>query len=348
MPELKNRTITWEHQLCRAEVPYQVGTIRTHEIAHPDGYPATPCTRHNIAVLCPTALQFRSASFSTTTWPELDAIRYLNATISDKNTAFTALQPFGDIGYGTGSIPDYVNPEIAVQYCGTCATGPQVSKHFSQLVAEATSSEFQDVFAGSLMHALAATYRAQLPFFQGKGSAIWTVPWEVSMVIYPIWLWLGIVYTWALMAIAVGMRVWVLQRVGVERSGSTLSAASLVQNKFSPLRPLVEKGYMHSKDDFDDDMRAQPEVWMKDLKMGVLPDEVYGIGYAGDVRELAEQSKLRSRIVYGPVEGDDSETGLKGTVETEFQELTPGDQERGMSTAADNHQLSRSMRGNWS
>lgn len=75
------------------------------------------------------------------------------------------------------------------------------------------------------------------------------MPWEVSLVVNQIWLWVGVSYGWALVLLAVSLSMWVLKVVGVERSGSTLSAAALGNNEHSPLKRLVERGGMHAKDD---------------------------------------------------------------------------------------------------
>lgn len=91
---LSGTNVTWQHQICRAEVPYQVGTITTSDIAS-DTIPVTPCTRHNSATFCPEGLRYRNSNFTTDTWTDLDAIRRLEATVSDKNTVYMALQPFG-------------------------------------------------------------------------------------------------------------------------------------------------------------------------------------------------------------------------------------------------------------
>lgn len=163
------------------------------------------------------------------------------------------------------------------------------------------------------------------------------------MVTNPLGLWLAVVYTWILILVAIPLRMWVLMIVGIERSGSTLSAASLVHNAHSPLNPLVERGYMHAKGDFDDDMDAESEVWRQDLKLGVLPNETYGIGKASKVRSLGRH-RNQGEVVYGSVDDDESDTRMKSDVETVFQDVSTGDVSGGETTGLDHQRLT----GGWS
>lgn len=64
-----------------------------------------------------------------------------------------------------------------------------------------------------------------------------------------------------------------------------MSAASLTENPDCPLKPLVKRGYVHGTDDFDD-METEPDVWMKEIELGILPDNTYGIGEARQFRGL--------------------------------------------------------------
>lgn len=109
-----------------------------------------------------------------------------------------------------------------------------------------------DAFSRSILHAIAATFRAQLPSFEGVGPGEWSVPQEVILIIYKRWLWIGVCYKWALIFIAIIIRVWVLRIVGVGKSGSALSVASITAaNPEGPLKLLIEDGHMHRKDNFN-------------------------------------------------------------------------------------------------
>lgn len=88
--------MTWSHHLCRVSVPHRICTIKTSSIAR-NTCTVTSCTRHNSSTFCPSTLHFHPSNFSTDTWPDLTAIRNMNGTTSDKDTAWQALSPFSGL-----------------------------------------------------------------------------------------------------------------------------------------------------------------------------------------------------------------------------------------------------------
>lgn len=125
------------------------------------------------------------------------------------------------------------------------------------------------------------------------------VPREVSLIVKPKWLWLAIAYTWALIFFSFVLRMMVLKIVGVERSGSVLATAAMVY-RGGPLQPLIERGYMHSKDDFDLDIDDEKDVWKKEIKLGLLADGTYGIGRSSEVKGLTRRrTRTRKKSRFG-------------------------------------------------
>lgn len=299
------KKVPWEFQICRTEVPHRIGTIHAEFIPR-ETLPVTQCNATKTQ-FCPEKLRYHPVNLTTKTWKDEDERRYLNATASTKNTAWEALQGF---------LNDKLDARAEIQrvnYCHMCTDGLLASKYYAQLVADAeTSEELQDALSGSFMHAIASTYRAQLPYFEGLGKAEWAVPREVVLVVNQKWLWIGVWYTWGLAVIALVVRAAMLRVVGVDRAGSTLAVAALVDDPNGPLKPLVERGYMNRQVDFEVRMREEKEVWEKKIKLGELPDGRYGIIRA-DGGEGVSRRQSRGLEAEGHREGEMQENMERGS-----------------------------------
>lgn len=129
---------------------------------------------------------------------------------------------------------------------------------------------------------------------------------------------LAVAYTWLLVIISLVLRVWVLRIVGVERSGSTLTIAAMLDDPTNRLKSLVHAGDMSKKSNFVDAIRKYFKQEMGDhIQLGVVKRSGrFGIGIADEVIRLDKVEKERN--------GDGAAVQV-GQEEGSAAEALPGD-----------------------
>ena len=222
-------------QVCRLELPSQFGLIDAPHISRtpsPFSDPRLPFQGGpNITVYD------AGPEAQTHPWSPTEALAAVNASYTDFRTVKQSFSAFSNPG--------------GLAFCTHCiVTANAVARSLSPYVASAAASLPVNVSNTALaaalrtvaLHAIAFTYRSELPSFNGRGNATYVLLQPATVIVNPNWVYGATAYVFALILAAVGMRYFTLKQVGgVDRAGSTLSGAALLAAP-SPFAGLVREG----------------------------------------------------------------------------------------------------------
>ena len=265
---------TFSIQVCRLALPAGFGTVSAPRIQR-SPLPPPPCSLPS--GLCPNISTYAAGpNAHATPWTTANTLQRLNASYLDAQTLNQSLRPFA-----TGAL-----------FCQSCAApNGTAARILSSYVASAAASSSDPrgpnaALAAALktaaLHAVAYTYRAELPSLNGRGDATYALPQAATLVVNPAWVYATAVFVLLLLVAALALRALALRAVGgADRAGSVLSGAALLASP-SPLHALVRTGGAK------DAGRLKTEVGTlfgrKRMRLGWLDGERWGVGYAGDVR----------------------------------------------------------------
>lgn len=265
-------------QVCRLELPSSFGTIFA---PHLQQNPLPPWSQCRLArSLCPNITIYDIGPGATvTTWSEAELLTNVNASYTNFQTVNTALAPL----------------QNGVIFCRDCNTTNIAARVLSAFVVDAASSTLETDLANAFktvaLHAVAFTYRNELPTLNGLGTASFSLLQPATLIVNPTWIYCAVAYVWVLIIVMLVLR-WITLGVSgdVDRSSGILSAASLVV-KPSPLAGVVRAGSLKGAEELRrevEDRGAIPDEMMKlgELKIPDLTERRFGIGWAGDVQGL--------------------------------------------------------------
>jgi hypothetical protein len=235
---------TFTVQVCRASLPSSFGIISAPHIQQTPLTSNVSCTI--ASSLCPNITIFDAGpGASARAWNDTQIATNLNASYSDSKTLLSATAPF----------------TAGVLFCHNCnGTGVAARVLSSFIASSASTPSFADALKSALLHAIAATYRIELPTLNGAGSASFTLQEPATLVTNPVWIYASVAYVWVLAVVALSMRRYTLSVVSVERFGSSLSVAALVSEP-SPFAKVVWDGSAKPaetlKEEVDDEISSE-------------------------------------------------------------------------------------------
>jgi hypothetical protein len=256
-------------QVCRASLPSSFGTISAPHIRQIPLAPNVTCTL--ASYLCPNITIFDAGpGASINAWTDKQIATNLNSTYSNSQTLASAMAPFVD----------------GVLFCHDC-NGPGVAARvLSTFVASTASTpSFAGALQYALLHAIAATYRIELPTLNGAGSASFTLREPATLVTNPVWIYASVAYVCVLALVAVSMRRYTLSVVRVERFDSSLSVATLLAEP-SPFANVVRNGSGKPAETLKEEVES--EISPEDVYLGKVEgkaegDDRFCIVYAKDL-----------------------------------------------------------------
>jgi hypothetical protein len=258
---------TFTIQVCRLNLPSSFGTISAPKIQQSAIRAPSSC---NLAPssLCPNISIYPAGpGASVQPWSNTQILSHLNASFLDFSTVDDAINPFSD----------------GVIFCRSCnATGVAARVLSTFVSSSASGPNFPSAFKTAILHAIASTYRNELPTLNGGGSASFTLLEPATLVIDPPWIYASVAFVVVLGLVTLAMKSYTLSFVGAERSGSVLSAASLIVTP-SPLAAVVRGGSYKNRGELENDVNRE----LPDEIMGlgaVNGEERFGIGFVGNVR----------------------------------------------------------------
>lgn len=237
--------LAWKMHICRVELPFAVGLVTAPSISAVKmpiiSCPSSSSSSFSLNVTggipCPRNLTTNIApDLRFSPWGIEESKVKLQASTLDRHSLWAALYPF----YARPSSRVAEERYGGIVYCMLCEAGRIAGKAFSNAVvaAEDDDATFAAAFGASVLHAFAATYRSDLEFNRGVGTAEWTIARAVSLVTAPGWIMLAVVWTWVLALVAIVLRASMLVRVGLNRTGSVIAGAAVAVN--GPLAKIVE------------------------------------------------------------------------------------------------------------
>jgi hypothetical protein len=265
-------------QVCRLELPTSFGTIFAPQLQQ---NPLPPWSQCRLAPsLCPNITIYDiGPGAAVTAWSEAELLTNVNASYTNFQTVNTALGPF----------------QNGVIFCPDCNATNIAARVLSAFVVDAASSTLETDLANAFktvaLHAIAFTYRNELPTLNGLGTASFSLLQPATLIMNPTWIYCAVAYVWVLIIVMLVLR-WITLGVAgdVDRSSGILSAASLVV-KPSPLAGVVKAGSLKGAEELRrevEDSRTIPDEMMKlgELKIPDVTGRRFGIGWAEDVEGL--------------------------------------------------------------
>ncbi|KAH8660526.1 hypothetical protein BX600DRAFT_499674 [Xylariales sp. PMI_506] len=256
--------------ICRVELPSSFGMMAVMDIEN-NALPAPSCSLD--VGLCPNVTIYAaSPSARFTNWTDTQLLSYLNASYVDSDTTSHAMAPFAD----------------GVIFCQSCnATGLAARVLSSYVASSATAeSDSSEPLAANLqtaiLHAVAFTYRNELPTLNGKGIAHYALFKAATLITAPAWIYASVAYVWVLGIVAFLLHWYTLRLVAVNRSGSSLAVASLIMSDdTSPLARLVrstESSWLNTEQ-----VRSRIDKMKQNrMRLGIVSDgsSRFGVGDA--------------------------------------------------------------------
>lgn len=248
------RGVHWKYdrttQVCRVELPTKVGHVSASSISKTPLDPPVPCQ----GVYCPNITVYDAGEDTKITeWTHQESLDSTGASYLDFQTISMALTPFSktvsfmaDSKISRGSIA-----------CIGCPFGFTETTTASRILGTYVSTSghhFEAAFQYALLHAIALTYRTQLPFFNGLTNVTYSNWTPATFITNPVLVYACVGYTWLLLLIFIFLRWYTLSKVGVDRSESVLCASSLILRP-SPLSKIVDEGSLKSPEQLAEEVK---------------------------------------------------------------------------------------------
>ena len=270
---------TFSIQVCRLALPSGFGLVSAPRIQR-SPLPPSPCSLP--AGLCPNISTYAAGpNAHTTPWSTADTLQRVHASYLDVQTLAQALRPFaaGAIFCQSCAAPNGTAARILSSYVAAAAASAPDPRAPNAALAAALRT--------AALHAVALTYRAELPSLNGRGDATYARPQAATLVVNPAWVYATAAFVLLLIAAALLLRRLALRAVGADRAGSVLSGAALLASP-SPFHALVRAGA--PKDAAALQAEAASRFGRRRMRMGRLDGDRWGVGYAGDVRRRRDSA----------------------------------------------------------
>ena len=141
------------------------------------------------------------------------------------------------------------------------------------------------------LHAIAYTYRSELPVLSGYGNATVSQRTPATVIVNPSWIFGAAGYVAALIIVAWLLRWYtVLALGGVHRTGSALSGAALLTSP-SPFAELVQEGGNVDSEELD--RRAVKQIGTRRLLIREIEGGQWRITYAQEQDQEVESKETQ-------------------------------------------------------